>query len=60
VHVIVADRKPEVIERATPLTYRGYKIWRFDTGATLDLDRLPKKPDKVIDVVKGKLSADPY
>ncbi len=60
VHVIVADRKPEVIERSTPLKYRGYKIWRFESGATIDLDRLPKTPTKVIDVVKGKLSADPY
>lgn len=60
VHVIVADRKPEVIERGIPLTYRGYKIWRFEAGETLDLDRLPKTPKKVIDVVKGTLSADPY
>ena len=60
VHVIVADRKPEVIERGIPLTYRGYKIWRFETGETLDLDRGPKTPKKVIDVVKGTLRADPY
>jgi cyanophycinase len=60
VHVIVADRKPEVIERGIPLTYRGYKVWRFETGSTIDLDRLPKTPTKVIDVVKGKLSGDPY
>ena len=60
VHVIVADHKPQVIERATPLTYRGYKIWRFETGDTIDLGRLPKTPAKVIDVVKGQLSGDPY
>jgi cyanophycinase len=60
VHVIVADKAPKVIERATPLTERGYKIWRFESGATIDLDRLPKTPTKVIDVVKGQLSGDPY
>ena len=60
VHVIVADKAPQVIERSTPLTARGYKIWRFESGATIDLDRLPKKPAKVIDVVKGQLSGDPY
>ena len=60
VHVIVADKKPQVIERSTPLTERGYKIWRFESGQTIDLDRLPKTPAKVIDVVKGQLSADPY
>lgn len=60
VHVIVGDREPDVIEPRIPLTYHGYKIWRFETGATIDLDRLPKEPTKVIDVVKGKLSGDPY
>ena len=59
-YVIVADRKPEVIERSIPLTSRAYKIWRFYPGETIDLDRLPKTPTKVIDVVKGKLSEDPY
>lgn len=60
VYVIVADRKPDVIERETPLTYHGYKIWRFEPGQTIDFSRLPKTPTKVIDVVKGKLSGDPY
>ncbi len=60
VHVVVADRKPQVIERGIPLTSRGYKIWRFESGATIDLGRLPRTPAKVIDVVKGKLSSDPY
>ena len=58
--VVIADRKPDVIEREIPLTYRGYKIWRFNAGETIDRDRLPKTPTKVIDVVKGKLSGDPY
>jgi len=29
-------------------------------GQTIDLGRLPKTPAKVIDVVKGTLSGDPY
>ncbi|HEV8659746.1 MAG TPA: cyanophycinase [Thermoanaerobaculia bacterium] len=60
VYIIIADRKPEVIERETPLTYRGYKIWKFESGDTIDLGRDPKIAPKVIDVVRGKLSADPY
>jgi cyanophycinase len=60
VHIILADRQPEVIERETPLTYRGYKIWRFESGATVDLNRDSKTPPKIIDVVRGKVSGDPY
>jgi cyanophycinase len=60
VYIIAADHKAQVIQRATPLTYRGYKIWKFETGDTIDLGRDPKTPPKIIDVVNGKLSADPY
>ena len=60
VHVIVTDARPETMQRATPLTHRGFRIWRFEAGATLDLHRLPPSPDKTIDVVEGNLSGDPY
>lgn len=60
VHVIFEEKKPEVIQRAIPLTARGFKIWRFESGETIDLRRTPPRAPKIIDVVKGKLSADPY
>ena len=60
VHLIVADHKAETLARATPLTYRGFKIYRLNTGDTFDLKRLPSAVYKTIDVVEGKLSADPY
>jgi cyanophycinase-like exopeptidase len=60
VHLILADHKAELLERGKPLTYRGFRIWRFNAGETFDLKRLPPGGYKTIDVVEGKLSADPY
>ena len=60
VHVIVSSEKPEILQRATPLTHRGFKVWRFGAGDTIDLRRLPAVPTKTIDVVEGNLSGDPY
>jgi len=60
VHLIVADHKPAVLERGKPLTYRGYRIWRFNAGDRFDLRRLPASGYKTIDVIEGKLSGDPY
>lgn len=59
VHLIVADHKAETLERGKPLTYRGFRISRFDAGETFDLKRAPTD-FRTIDVVEGKLSADPY
>jgi cyanophycinase len=60
VHFVVADRKPEVLERGKPLTLRGMKIWRFAKGERVDLRRLPATGWKPLDVVEGKVSPDPY
>lgn len=60
VNVVLAGRKAKVIDANRPLTSKGFKIWRFDKGATVDLRRLPKDGYKTIDVVEGKLSGDPY
>ena len=60
VHVIVTDDKAETMQRATPLTHRGFRVWRFEAGESVDLHHLPVSPDKTIDVVEGNLSGDPY
>ncbi|HEY2325500.1 MAG TPA: prolyl oligopeptidase family serine peptidase [Thermoanaerobaculia bacterium] len=60
VDVVLADHPGEVVERGRPLTYRGFKIWHFDGGQTIDLAHLPAGGYKTIDVVEGKLSGDPY
>jgi cyanophycinase len=60
VHVITTEGQAETLMRGTPLTHRGFRIWRFEANETIDLRKLPLPPDKVIDVVEGNLSGDPY
>ena len=43
-----------------PLTYRGLKVWKLKAGYTLDFAHQPTKGFRLLDVVEGKLSADPY
>ncbi len=58
-HLIRADA-PARVERGKPLNYLGLKIWRLESGQTFDLRKWPEATPKVIDVVEGKLSGDPY
>jgi cyanophycinase len=60
VYLVRDQAAPEVCERGKPLTDRGFRVWRFDSGATLDLAHPPADGDKRIDIVDGKLSGDPY
>jgi cyanophycinase len=60
VHLVVAEQKPELVERAKPLTYRGLRIFRFEAGETFDLRRPAGARVKAIDVVEGRVSGDPY
>ena len=59
VHLIGAGA-PVRVENGKPLEYRGLRIWRFESGETFNLRDWPKRTPKNIDVVEGKLSADPY
>jgi cyanophycinase len=59
-YLIVADHMAQTLKADTPLTYRGFKIWKYESGSTIDLRRRPGAGFKSIDVVEGKLSADPY
>jgi cyanophycinase len=59
-YLIVADHPAEVLRARTPLTYRGFKIWKFRAGDTIDLVHRPTAGARMIDVLEGKLSADPY
>ena len=58
-HLIRGDA-PARIERGQPLDYKGLRIWRFESGATFNLQKWPASAPKTIDVVEGKLSGDPY
>jgi len=59
VHLIRGDA-PSRVERGQPLEYRGLQIWRFASGETFHMQKWPEKTPKTIDVVGGRLSADPY
>jgi cyanophycinase len=60
IHVVIGDGEAETLERGRPLTDRGFQIWRFDKGATVNLKRLPSAGGKTLDVVEGKLTENPY
>ena len=59
-YLVVADHPAEVLERGKPLTYRGYSIWKFPAGSTIDLAHRPVNDGRTIDVINGVLSANPY
>ncbi|HSP33949.1 MAG TPA: peptidase S51 [Thermoanaerobaculia bacterium] len=59
-YLIADEDGAEVLKAATPLTDRGFKVWKFDSGSTIDFVHRPAEGFRTIDVVDGKLSADPY
>ena len=59
-YLIRADARPEVCEKGRPLTYRGFKVWRFGVSETIDLAKPPTEGYTTLDVIDGKLSRDPY
>jgi cyanophycinase len=59
-YLLVLDHPAEVLERGKPLTYRGLKVWKFTAGDTIDFAQRPTEGFRLLDVVDGKLSRDPY
>jgi cyanophycinase len=59
-YLLVVDHAAEVLEKGKPLTYRGLKVWKFTAGDTIDLANRPTGSFRLLDVIEGKLSADPY
>jgi cyanophycinase-like exopeptidase len=59
-YLLRVDHPAEVLERGKPLTYRGLKVWKFTAGDTIDFAHRPVSGYRSLDVVDGKLSADPY
>ena len=55
VHLVIADGKPETMK---PLTFRGLRIVRLETGAAFDLRN--GSGGKAIEVVEGRLTENPY
>jgi len=59
-YLILADHQADVLEPGKPLTYRGYKVWKYPSGSTIDLAHRPTSGFRTIDVIDGVLSANPY
>jgi cyanophycinase-like exopeptidase len=59
-YLVVADHRADTLKKDTPLTYHGFKVWKFSPGDTIDFLRRPTTDFKSIDVVDGVLSGDPY
>ncbi|MGZ7079178.1 MAG: cyanophycinase, partial [Thermoanaerobaculia bacterium] len=59
-YLVLADHPGEVVERGKPLTYRGYKIWKFPAGSTIDLAHRPQDGYRLLDVTDGRVSTNPY
>ena len=60
VHLVIADKRAETIERGKPLTMRGFRIRRFNKGESVNLRQLPTGGYKSIEVVEGKVTENPY
>jgi len=60
VHLVVAEKKPELVARGKPLTYRGLRVYRFEAGEAFDLRRPAGTRVKAIEVVDGRVSSEPY
>ena len=50
----------EVCADRTPLTYKGYKIWKVGPGGTFDLGNRPTTGFYSVDVVGGVITSNPY
>ena len=59
-YLLLVDHPATVLERGKPLSYRNLKVWKLKAGDTLDFAHRPTKGFTSLDVVEGKLSADPY
>lgn len=60
VHLVIAEKKADVVAKGKPLTFRGLRILRFEAGESFDLRRPRGTRAKSIEVVEGRLSSDPY
>ena len=59
-YLLTADHPAVVLQPGRPLTYLGLKVWKFAAGEVIDLAHRPGAGYRTLDVVEGKLSADPY
>ena len=59
-YLLLVDHPAEVLEKGKPLTFWNLKVWKFTAGEAIDFAHRPTNGFRTLDVVEGKLSADPY
>ena len=59
-YLLLVDHPAEVLEKGKPLTFWNLKVWKFTAGEAIDFAHRPTGGFRTLDVVEGKLSADPY
>ena len=59
-YLLLVDHAAGVLEHGKPLTYRNLKVWKFTAGETIDFGHRPMSGYRILDVLDGKFSADPY
>jgi cyanophycinase len=58
-YFIIADHPAETLAAKTPLTYRGYRVWKFESGSEIDLAHRPSAGGALLDVIDGKVEERP-
>jgi cyanophycinase len=59
-YLVYADHAPVVCAPGQPLSYSGYKVWRYPAGATFSLANRPTTGFTSVDVVNGVITSNPY
>ena len=59
-YLLLVDHAAGVLEHGKPLAYRNLKVWKFTAGETIDFGHRPTSGYRILDVLDGKFSADPY
>lgn len=60
VYLVLADHAATVLQAKKPLSYRGFKVWKYTTGQSFSLTSRPSTGFTSIDVNAGVLGASPY
>ncbi|WP_245587502.1 cyanophycinase [Cylindrospermum stagnale] len=59
-YFVLGDRKPEICEPRTPLTFSNYKIWKVRSGSTFNLKNRPTTGYYLRSVKRGRINSNPY
>lgn len=59
-YLVLADHAPTLCQAKKPLSYSGFKVWKYTPGQSFNLNARPTTGYTTINVNAGVLSANPY